>query len=508
MEVLLGHGRGRGAGVEGHNSFEVYLTDPQYAGGKWVLLDHDLSTVIFDSTAKSLLSIFDVTTNLKQWTSRGFAPEKQHGWLVCGLDQGDGTVYGSYSTAELLPGYASVPPIVHLRRGETFRRYLKPGLEDGKTFAFWGRNYNTAGIRGPERSITWVNQPEKMHGSRTGAGYKPGQARYANAVYVYRPDFRTSDYREGVVDESEDHVTFEFYTPYIIAATPPNDKPWGIYEEGCRNGLRVEMPTRCKLSVSVDQGKTWQQAQASGEALDLTDYVKGRRQYFLRFDAPAKELNDVTIRTVCQANVAVLPRLKDNGCHVSFDSSKHAVISAGPNKPQAAAHIVAGAFDTSKVTLEVSSPRGEPALSIYAAAHIASGNPPSPQTKYQIDYSTDNGASWLPLVKDWSIPRLGEEPSDFWSQSFCYGSTNISSANARSVQVRFRNDGGKQYLRAEAHLIYGTSGLDATKVTFAWKDKTGEKSASHVFDGGNNSSWRVDTGTSVETRWVELEVGR
>lgn len=73
--------------------------------------------------------------------------------------------------------------MVHLRRGETLRRYLKPGLEDGKTYVFWRRNYQTDGIPGPERARTWVNQPEKLYGSTSGPGYRPGQARFANAVY-------------------------------------------------------------------------------------------------------------------------------------------------------------------------------------------------------------------------------------------------------------------------------------------------------------------------------------
>jgi len=356
---------------------------------------------------------------------------------------------------------------------------------------------------------TWVNQPEKMYGSRSGAGYKPGQARYANAVYVYKPDFSNDDYREGVVDESNDHVTFEFYTPYIIGAAPPNEKPWGIYDNGCRNGLVVQLQRSRKLSISVDRGKTWHETESSGATADLTDHVKGHRQYLLRVYGPARELVNagLTIRTICQANAAVLPRLKDSGCNVAFESSHQAVVSAGPNKPQAAAHIVAGAFDTPTVTLEISSPRGEPALALYAAAHIASGNPPSPTTKYQIDYSNDKGASWRSLVKDWSIPRMGDEPADFWSQSFCYGSANISQKST-SVQVRFRNDGGKKYLRAEAHLVYGTSGRDATKVTFAWKDNKGDKNVSHVFHADNRLPWQLSTGTAVETRWIEFAVSR
>src|SRR5206468_5787401 len=131
------------------------------------------------------------------YKSPAFKQERQRGWRVGGLADTDPSVYTGCTTTQYNGGYAAVPPIVHLRRGEILRRYLKPGLEDGKTFVFWGRNYNTAGIPGPERSMTWVNQAEKMHGSRTGAGYNPGQARYANAVYAYKPNFNNSDYREG-----------------------------------------------------------------------------------------------------------------------------------------------------------------------------------------------------------------------------------------------------------------------------------------------------------------------
>src|SRR5262249_30896392 len=226
MEALLGHNRGRCVGVDGHNSFEVFLTGGPYGDGKWVLLDHDISTVIFNKDGNALLSIREVVPEWKRLTDRSHSPSRQQGWLVCGLHPGDGGVYQSFSVAEYLAGYAGPLPMVHLRRGETLRRYLRPGLEDGKTFVFWGRNYNTGGIAGPERAETWVNQPEKMHGSRDGTGHRPGQARYGNAVYTYRPDFASGDYREGVVSEDDGQVTFGFASPYVVAATPPNDKPW------------------------------------------------------------------------------------------------------------------------------------------------------------------------------------------------------------------------------------------------------------------------------------------
>ena len=507
MEYLFGHGRARGVGVDGHNSFEVFLAPEPQQTARWALLDHDISTVVFEKDGKRLLSIPEVQANLKQWTDRSFAPQKQHGWLVCGLHPSDGSVYGKYTTAEYLAGYASVLPMVHLRRGETLRRYFQPGLDDGKTFVFWGRNYKTGGIPGPERSITWVNQPEKMHGSTSGAGYKPGQARYANAVYTYRPDFKNGDYREGVIDESDHDVTFEFYTPYIIGATPSNDKPWGIYDEGGRNGLVLSGKAGAKIALSVDQGRSWRECGELRDGLDLTDYVKGFRQYFLRLGIGAKDLieSGLSIRTVCQANGAIFPRLKENGCSVTFTQSQQAVLSAGPTKPQAAAHIVAGAFDTAAVTLQLKCPHRGAAHAICAAGHVASGNPPSAQAKYQIEYSIDEGRTWEAVVKDWRIVRAGDEPGDFWSQSFCYGSAIIPAKDVRTVQVRFRNDGGKKYLRAEAHLVYWT-GTDPTQVSFNWKDSAGEHNSSRVLKPGANPPWQIQTAQNVETRWVEMAV--
>jgi hypothetical protein len=245
----------------------------------------------------------------------------------------------------------------------------------------------------------------------------------------------------------------------------------------------------------------------SRDSLDLTDYVKGRRQYLLRFHKSAHELAQglpFTIRTVCQANVSVLPRLKENGSTVSFESSKRAVVSAGPNKSQAAGHIIGGAFDSPTVTLELASPRKEPVRAIYAAAHVASGNPPSPETKYQIEYSIDAGRSWQPLLNDWRIPRTGEEPGDFWSQSLCYGSANLPESAASSVRIRFANNGGKRYLRAEAHLVYETAGTDPVRVTFNWKDSKGGHTSDKVFSQKGTPDWHLNTASAVETKWVEF----
>jgi hypothetical protein len=509
MEALLGHGRGRGLGVDGHNSFEVWLTGGAYGDGKWVLLDHDISTVVYNKDGTALLSEPEVKADLKNLGDQKYMPEKQHGWIVAGLHPQDAFgVYTKYSCAEYAAGYAGPPPMVHLRRGETLRRIFEPGLEDGKTFVYWGQNLKQGAIPGPARPQTWVNQPEKMYQSKESSPYKDGRARFANAVYTYTPNFATSDYKEGVVSEDDSQVTFEFYTPYVIGCTPADlKKEWGIYDAGGKNGLILKGKNSCTVAVSVDQGKTWKDAGAMSDGLDLTDHVKGYRQYLLRFGAGAKALanSGLAMRTVCEVSVSIIPRLKDGGTKVTFESSGKGLISAGPTLPQGQARVVDGAFGTRAVTLELASPRKEAVQTIVAAAQVGSSCPPSPEVKYQIEYSTDGGKGWKPLLKDWTIARRGDEPGDFWSQSMNWGSVDVADGPTGPIRVRFKNDGGKNYLRAELHLLYKAAGADATKVTFDWKDDAGDHRESHVFGAGKPAPWELKTGKGVVTRWVEYE---
>src|SRR5438034_54198 len=133
-----------------------------------------------------------------------------------------------------------------------------------------------------------------MFGAKSDTGHHNGQVRYANAIYDYTPNFSPGSHTEGLINETDLHVTSSFRTP-----------------------------------------------------------------------------------------------------------------SARPTKAQAAAY-------ESNGTVRLAPPPGTTATHLYAASWNASGNPPT-SSKYQIDYSTDDGQTWNSVVKDWQIIRRPPEPNDFWS---------------------------------------------------------------------------------------------
>ena len=507
MRHLLGPNRSRAMGVAGHTTFEAWLTGGPYGDGRWVLLDHDVSTVVFTPDGGRMLGLMEITRDMSsvQKGSRG------RGFIPGGLHPGDPSAYKRVSWAGYDTGYAGPPPMVHLRSGETLRRYLRPGLDDGRTFAYWGINYNVGGVLGPQRDRTWVNQPEKMYGSGKASGYHPGMARYGNAVFTYRPDFASGAYKEGVADEADDHVTFEWVSNYVVAATPPAAAPakeqWGIYKPGCTNGLVLSGRMTCPVAVSTDCGKTWQDCGPAADGMDLTDRVKGHRQYLVRFGAGAKQLAGagLTMRTVSQCSQTVVPRVKAGENRVTYEASGRAVVSAGPNVDQAKAHLVDGAMDSPAVTLELAAPRGARAVAVYAGARAQSGAPPKP-SKYNIEWSADGGKSWQAVLKDWQVLQRKPEPDDWWSQTFPFADAALPGV-AGPVRVRFANTGRRNYMRAEAHLVYSVDNRSPLKVTFAWKEGSDTKTAEHTYKasvpGKADDTFTFTAGQKPQTLWVE-----
>ena len=162
-------------GVSGHNSFEVYLTGGPYGAGRWALLDHDISTVIFDPSGKRLLSLPEIVADVKQLADPSYDAARQHGWRIAGLYDDDARlVYTRVNTAEYLAGYAGPPPMVHCAAAKRFAVTCGRGFRMGTRLFSGGAMTTPARITGPQRDRTWVNQPRNMYRSTRGTGADAG----------------------------------------------------------------------------------------------------------------------------------------------------------------------------------------------------------------------------------------------------------------------------------------------------------------------------------------------
>src|SRR5436190_6080825 len=142
----------------------------------------------------------------------------------------------------------------------------------------------------------------------------------------------------------------------------------------------------------------------------------------------------------------MVPRQKDGGGKVPFLASGLGVISGGPNKNQA--RVVDGRLDSANVAVELATPRREKAVRLHVGAHIASGNPPDPGIKFQVEYSTDAGASWQPVAKDWHVVRRPPEAPDFFALGMVWGEVDLKDVSG-PVRVRCSNNAGRPFLRVE-----------------------------------------------------------
>ena len=508
MEYLLGHGRARATAVEGHTSFEVWLTGGAYGKGKWVLLDSDITTVCFDKRQRAMMNIEELTHADRQAYLTNRVATDNRGWLP-ELYPGDGAgTYRSISFYALLCGYAGAPPVVNLRPGETIRRFPAPGLGEGPAgpLVYWGICVD--GMDGPNRHITYLNDPEHCFNAAQRPRHEDDpsrRARFGNAVFTYRPDFSSDVYKAGVAAENDSSVTFEHCSPYIIAAKPVNKK---CLQPGCTMGLVLHGSARCQVCLSTDRMQTFSAPQNFRDGLDLTDLAKGHYQYWLKFLAPAANLagKDISITTRCMANGYVMPQLKPKGTHVTFNASGLATTTLGPQAKAIRKNLVDGGLDKPSFTLRLRTPHGERIKSVCFAVRSPSGSPPRPELAYKAEYSVD-GKQWKVLRDDWRIvaPVPFAAP-DTWSQSFFYGSRDITADGASEVLVRIGNNGGKPYQMGQFSLLYATPNAAGTKVTYCWDEAGQEKTAEYIYPAAAtmDRSWAITTGGAPKMKWVEM----
>jgi hypothetical protein len=508
MEYLLGHARARAVNVEGHTSFEVWVTGGAYDKGKWVLLDSDITTVCFDPEQKAMMNIEELVKANRPQLLTNRAAKDNRGWLP-ELHPGDGVgTYRKISVYSLLCGYAGAPPVVNLRPSETLRRFPRPGLGEGErgTLVFWGICVD--GLDGPNRHITYVTDPSTCFN----AAKRPRQendpdrrGRFGNAVFTYKPDFRSGSYKEGVAAEDDASVTFEHCSPFIMACKPAKKN---CLDPGATLGLVLNGKAECKVCVSTDGMKTFSEPVDFKDGLDLTDLVKGRYQYWLKFISPAPSLagKDVTIKTCCMANGYVMPHLKADGTQVTFNASGLAAETIGPQAETIIKHVVEGGLDKPSFTVKLKTPHGEKIKTVCWAVRSPTGCPPKPDIAFKAEYSKD-GKEWKVLREGWRIvPPVPYQAPDTWSQSFFYGTQDVASADAAEVQVRISNNLGKTYQMGQFSALYETKNAAKTKVTYGWTEGGQEKTAEHVYPASArmDTSWKVETGKEPKLKWVEM----
>jgi hypothetical protein len=508
IEHLLGHAHCRAVGLGGHTSFEVWLSGQAYGKGKWVLLDQDITTILFDKEQKTMMNIEEIMkipknelTNRKAKENRGWIPE---------LYPGDGGLY--YSGPRFwapLSGYVCAPPTVNLRPGESLKRFPRPGFGDStnEICVFWGPSPD--GVVGPNRHTSYTENPNNYFNATArpkNQGVAKNRARFGNAVFTYKPNFTDQTYKAGVVTEDESTVIFHHISPYIIAVKPLNKN---CTEAGATLGLVLNGKAICKVSVSLDGQNTFSEPVDFTDGLDLSDLVKGHYQYWLKFLAPAKDLanKDITITTRCMANGFIMPQLKGEGTQITFNSSNQAVETIGPQADIVRNNIIEGGLDKSSYIIKLKTPRGEKINSICWATRTGSGTPPKEDLAYKAEYSFD-GIEWKVLADKWKIqPPPPYDPPDTWSQSFFYGSKDISKDDLNEVQVKISNNKGRTYIMGQFSLLYDLKSASATKVTYCWEEDGKEKTESHTYLTGTkmDSSWKIATGNDPKFKWVEME---
>ena len=514
MAALVGRALGdmrrvRCPEITGHTPFEAYVD------GRWVLADFTTGLMVFGDDGRAV-GLSEIYARQDAKDTDWFSSEKRGGPYRFSMSP-FGDRLDSYSRVrwqQPLFGYNAMPIVYTLRRGETFTRYLNPGLADGKTWVFWARDYyNILGKpkHGPFRNVTFLDDPP-IGGNRRGRG----RAYYGNGVFEYTPGLASGAYREGAKRESDTVyadgalrgtsdkavVVFEHISPYIIAArsVKGGDREWDLLKEKCADGAVAsgQAVGEVPVKVSIDGGQTWQDVgTASGEfKIDFTDVVKGRHAYLLRFGLTrAAGLKALTMRTVTQAGRGVFPRLRDGGTTVSYQASGQSVIHGGPSQ------YLAERFR--RKDLETDGTRVyaiEAPGPIRHASGVARVNGPM-GTVWSVDFSTDGGKTWQAGASDLQVTGKGKLWED-GRAAYAWAEMDFPTSQAKGVLIRF---GKGTILHCQVFATYQTQGTTALTVTYGWTENGRARQDSHSIAAGKRSdTWTVNTGQKVQTRWVRF----
>ncbi len=432
-------------------------------------------------------------------------------------------------------GFAAHPGIVSLRRGETFTRIFDRDHFGGPDKRrYWHNQQN-----GPARNWTFVNKDQVTQAKPNPNAL--GNASYANALFEYEPDLKTRAYEEGVAHRSDNlkwtpghlqsgdgkaaSITFAHFSPYVICGDPvdnvdPMTKP-------ATDGLVISGQSKGTVSVqlSTDQGQSWQEPLSLKEdfKVDLTDAIKGRYGWHLRFNLEAgADLSALRFVTTSQMAQPMYPRLKAGGSQVTYRTAQRSAFEATPNFGLIESELQSrgvsmsdnvrytprspknrNAFTTKNnkpgdVIFRIEAP--EDLIEIRAAARFGVRIPTPDNADFHLEVSFDQGKTWKTFAKT-DIPKDND-----YSSGWVYGQAQVKNARQALVRVHFYNGGyTANLLDVRLYGIHRTPAATPAHITYAWREggKTREfttqaQKAEHTFT--------VPTGAMIEDQWVRIQI--
>ena len=227
---------------------------------------------------------------------------------------------------------------------------LRPGESLTRWFdRQWGPDHQYAGLRHAHfRGRTYVRRsdPARLDQKTKADGY----GIYSNGEFLYAPDLSQKSYAEGVASSRDvksqrrsprlaasrggAEVVFEQRTPYVICGKPAEGTD--VSKPGATGGAVVtgRAVGDVSLSVSRDMGATWKDfGKVSGDfRVDVTDHVKQRYQYLVRFRfAKGAGLDSLKLRTRVVLAAMQLPALEQGRNNMVYTSSGRSVVELTPD---------------------------------------------------------------------------------------------------------------------------------------------------------------------------------
>lgn len=407
-----------------------------------------------------------------------------------------------------------------LHRGETFTRWWKP-QEDR-----WNQHPSYAAKPFPRNTLERAPRgPKCKHESFT-------IHTHGNGRFVYKPNLteKSADFEDGVYDlrnveprasgltlksRGEGHAIFEVHSPYVIV---PRVGDLDTTADDREASVVTLDASGADLSLSLDNGLTWQKLEAVQGTVDLTSQVSGRYGYLLKLQLrgePQKALvRSLEMTTWVQVHPASLPSLRKGrntmrlvtGDHHGLPTRVLAIQPDAANREEFLKHFMDPPKDydparrTSRVrgtlVTKVQAPPGTKIAWLSAGASFAAqvGSPNS--TSNSISYVADASRDFVEIYRA-AIPP---------DQSHWHYNVDCEvklPRPAREVYVRYSGEPALNNIRIFAHCLEDRPRAStAVFVTHAWKENGTRKTRQLQVEG----EYEIEAEVEPEDEFIELAV--